>query len=432
MLTLKGMQAFSFIWFGQLISQVGTIMVGLALSIWAWQETTQATSLALISFFLLAPSIFLSPVAGVFVDRWNRKLTLILSDLGAGLASIIVLILLTTNTLEIWHLYALSFWKGIFHSFQFPAFSVVISLLVNEKDYARASGMLSLVQSGANVVAPLLSGILLSSVGLKGVLVIDIASFVMAIFLLLLVAIPKPESPKTDSSALHSFWQELGFGFSYIFNKRKLIFLLILNSCIALVGAVGMVLIAPMILARTGNDEILLGGILSSMGAGGVVGGLLLSVWGGPDRKIVGVLGGLFLMSSTGYVLLGVGQTAYVWLVGAFNVTLFLPFLLGSNQAIWQVEVPVAVQGKVFSARQFISQAITPLVFITAAPLADRFFETAMRRNSPWRDFWMPIVGSGTGSGIAVIFVLTGLMGISISLLTYFVYRSKSWQVDFQ
>jgi hypothetical protein len=55
-----------------------------------------------------------------------------------------------------------------------------------------------------------------------------------------------------------------------------------------------------------------------------------------------------------------------------------------------------------------------------------------MRRNSPWRDFWMPIVGSGTGSGIAVIFVLTGLMGISISLLTYFVYRSKSWQVDFQ
>ena len=133
-----GMKRFMLVWSGQFVSILGSIMSGFALALWAWMITGQATALALVGFFSFAPTILLSPIAGALVDRWDRKKTMILSDLGAGIATIAVLALFLTGSLQIWHLYIIGAWMGAFGAFQFPAFSAAYSAISLA---ARSSGL---------------------------------------------------------------------------------------------------------------------------------------------------------------------------------------------------------------------------------------------------------------------------------------------------
>jgi MFS transporter, DHA3 family, macrolide efflux protein len=415
----SGFRRFTIVWLGQFVSLIGTTMSGLALGIWAWQTTQQATTLALISFFLLLPSLLISPIAGVFVDRLNRKLVLALSDVGAVIASCITLALYLTNSLEVWHLFILSAWASLFSAFQFPALSVVISTTLAKSQFSRASGMLSLAQSGAAIIAPVLAGLLLNVIGVKGILIIDILTFFVAISTIVFVTIPARLSSDKMLTRKASFWREVGFGFGYVLGRRPLRHLLVLFTFVSAIGTLGMVMLTPLVLARTSGDESAIGGVLSASGIGGVVGGLLLSAWGGPKRKIYGVLIGIIAMCLFGYVTLGVSQALTFWMIGAFSVTCFVPLVMSSNQAIWQAHVPPEIQGKVLAVRQFIGKIATPLIIILLGPLADHFFEPAMASQGLLSVMFAGIVGNEPGAGIALMFFLTGLLGVFIGLVSY-------------
>jgi MFS family permease len=152
-----GMFGFSIVWFGQIISLLGTSMTGFAMTIWAYQKTNAATALAMVGFFFVAPMLIASPFAGALVDRSNRKLMMMVSDIASGFATIIVLILYATGTLEIWHLFITSAFQGVFQSFQWPAYSAAISTMIPKEQYGRANGMLSLADTASNIFAPILA-----------------------------------------------------------------------------------------------------------------------------------------------------------------------------------------------------------------------------------------------------------------------------------
>jgi MFS family permease len=209
----SGMTAFTLIWLGQVASLLGTRMTQFGLSIWAWQKTGQATSLALVAFFNLAPQVILSPVAGALVDRWNRKLVMMLSDLAAGLCTIAILILYLSGVLEIWHLYIAGAITGVFQSFQFPAYSAAVTLMLSKEDYARADGMLALAQSIPDIGAPILAGILLGVIGIGGIIAIDIATFVLALTILLFMTIPQPPLSESGREGAGSLLSESLYGF---------------------------------------------------------------------------------------------------------------------------------------------------------------------------------------------------------------------------
>ncbi len=150
----SGMTGFTVVWVGQMISMLGTGMTRFALTIWAWQLTGSATALALVGFFSFGPIVLFSPIAGALVDRWNRKLVMMLSDLAAGMSTVAIFVLYATGHLEIWHLYVAGAFAGTFESFQWPAYSAAITTMVDKKHYARASGMLSLAESISGIAAP--------------------------------------------------------------------------------------------------------------------------------------------------------------------------------------------------------------------------------------------------------------------------------------
>ncbi|MBN1136845.1 MAG: MFS transporter [Anaerolineae bacterium] len=413
--SLRGFVVF---WFGQVVSLLGSAMTWFALMIWAYQETGQATPLALLGAFSFGATVLFSPFAGALVDRWNRKLVLLLSDTTSGLATFGVLALYLAGQLQIWHLYAIGFLAGTFQAFQYPAYGAAVTMMVPKEQYARAGGMLELAWSASSVLAPLLAGILLGRIGVAGIMAIDLLTFLFAMSTLLFVSVPQPPRSRAGSEAKGSIWQESGYGFRYIWARPSLLALLSIFAIVNLVDYAGFTLFAPLILARTGTDELLLGTVQSVGALGGVIGGALLAMWGGSRRRIHGVLLG-WSLSSLGILLMGVGRGLYVWLIASFTYAFFEPFVNGSNQAIWQLKVAPDVQGRVFATRFLISQATMPLAMLFVGPVADHLFEPAMMPGGALAEPFGWLVGSGPGAGMALMCVCAGLAAVLLPLLGY-------------
>lgn len=416
---LTGVLAFAIVWIGQAISLLGSGMTAFALTIWAWKETGQATALALLGFFYFGLTVLLSPLAGALVDRWNRKLVMMLSDLAVGLTTVVILLLYASSHLKIWHLYIAGAFAGAFQSFQWPAYSAAITMLLPKKQYARASGLFSLAESASAIAAPILAGFLLGIIGIAGIMLIDVATFMVAIGALLMVHIPQPAITEEGRRGRGSLWSESLYGFRYIFERPGLLGLQLVFSAMNLIAAFGFTLLAPMILARTGNNALMLGTVQSTAGVGGVFGGLLLSLWGGPKRRVHGVLMGMVLASLLGEMLMGLGRGPHMWALAAFFAAFFIPIINGSNQAIWQAKVAPDVQGRVFAARRLIAQVATPVAMLLTGPLADRVFEPAMRSGSLLATVFDGLVGMGPGSGMALMFVFAGALGALVGFGGY-------------
>jgi MFS family permease len=414
-----GMRAFGIIWIGQVISLLGTAMTNFGLTIWAYEKTGQATSLAMIGFFFVTPMVVLSPIAGAIVDRSNRKLMMMLSDLAAGLTTIVVFALYATGHLQIWHLYITAAVSGAFQTFQWPAFSAAITVMLPKEQYGRANGMLELADSASGIFAPLLAGVLLGIIGLAGIMIIDIVSFSFAIGALLFVYIPQPERTEAGREGQGSIWKEAMYGFPYIFKRRSLLGLQLVFMVGNLFAGLAFTLLAPMILARTSSNEMVLGSVQSAGAIGGVVGGVAMSAWGGTKRKVHGVLGGWILGSLSGELLLGLGRGLPVWLVAGFLAAFFVPFINASNQAIWQAKVAPDVQGRVFATRRLIAWLVSPLARLIAGPLADKVFEPAMQEGGPLAGTFGWLVGTGNGAGMALILVFCGLAAALVAVTGY-------------
>jgi len=412
---LSGMRLFAVIWSGQFFSLLGTYMSQFALGIWAWQRTGEATALALVALFSFGPSVIMFPIAGALVDRWNRKLVMMISDVASGIATIAVFLLLSSGRLEVWHLYVTGAFTGIFQAFQWPAYSASISLMVDKKDYARASGLFSLADSVSNIIAPAAAGILIGLIGVMGVLTIDIVTFLAAVGILLLVVIPQP--PKREEK--RSMLSDTFFGFRYISERRGLLGLQLNFFASNLVTGLAFTVFTPMIMLRSGNDTVITGAVQSAFGVGGVVGGLALSAWGGPKRRVDGVLLGMAGSGLLGMTVLGMGQTPLLWMAGAFLTMLFIPTSNGSNQAIWQSKVPPEYQGRVFTTRALIASISSPIGMVIAGPLADAVMTPSMMPGGALAGTFGWLVGVGPGAGIGLLFVFLGIVATLISLSGY-------------
>jgi len=416
-----GMVGFAFVWSGQLLSVLASGATSFALTIWAYQAYGSATALGVISTAFIVPFLLLSPIAGVMVDRHDRKLMMMISDLVAVLATAGILAFHTLGSLQLWHLYLAAAVAGLGNTFQWPAYSAAISTMVPKEQYHRANGMMSLVESGPAVFAPILAGALYPLLGLTGILLLDMATFFLAIGALLFVAIPEPAKTVVGQAAKGSMIREALYGFRYIFERKSLLglllFFLVLNFIIGLAYNV----FSPFILESTGNNSVTLGYVRSAAAIGAVVGGLLITVWGGFRRRMTSILLGEALTGCVALIAFGLGRSVPFWIAAAGLGAIFGPFVNGASQAIWQAKVAPDLQGRVFSARRMIAFAIGPVMPVLAGVLADYVTEPAMTSGT-WlaRTFgWM--VGTEPGSGMALQFVLAGVLyvGLVISVALF-------------
>ncbi len=416
----SGMFGFTVVWIGQIVSVLASTMSQFALTIFMFQETGSATALGLMQVFFITPFLIISPIAGVMIDRYNRKLMMMVSDLGAGLATLAILALQAFGLLEYWHLYVTSIVYGLGMAFQWPAYSAAIATMVPKEQLGRANGMMSLIEAGPGVIAPILAGAVLPLIGLTGILVFDVVTFILAVGALLVVHIPQPTRTVEGSQAKGGMLQEAAYGFKYIFARPSLLGLQMIFFAGNLFAGIAFTLLAPMILLRTGNDSLMLGSAQTAGAVGGLVGGVLMSAWGGFKRRSHGVLFG-WIWSGLTMAIVGFAGGLPVWIFGLALTAFAGPLVNASNQAIWQSKVAPDLQGRVFSARRLIAWFTNPISPIIAGTLADFVLEPAARAQTGLPATFAWLVGTGPGAGMGLLIVLCGLASAMVGLLGYFI-----------
>ena len=414
-----GMLGFSIVWAGQIVSVLASSMTQFALTIWAYQETGSATILGAMTTSFILPFILVSPIAGAMVDRYNRKLMMMVSDLGAATATVGILILHSTGHLQIWHLYVAAMINGLGNTFQWPAYSAAISTMVRKEHYHRANGMMSLIDSGPSVFSPMLAGVLLPAIGLTGILILDVTTFFLAIAALLVVHVPQPARTMEGQADQGNLLREATYGFKYIFARRSLLGLLLFFLTLNFVIGMAAPVFAPFILSRTGNNSASLGAAQSAWAVGAVIGGLLISLWGGFKRRMTSIFVGEALTGVFALFLFGLGPSLPFWIAAAAMGAVFMPFTNGASQAIWQAKVAPDVQGRVFSARRMIAWFLDPITPIAAGALADYVTEPAMQSGTWLAHTFGGLVGNGPGSGMALQFIFAGVAYATVVLIVF-------------
>lgn len=415
--TILELWSFGTVWAGQLVSAIGSGLSGFVLGIWVYQRTGSATLYALGAVFGSLPSILILPFAGVLVDRWNRRRTMIYCNLASAACTFCVLLLLVTGRLQVWHTYVSTTLLSIIGSFAGLVFSATVTSLVPKKHYGRSSGMTYTAQAAAQMLPPLIAGMLVATVKIQGIVFMDFSSYFFTIGTLLLVKIPDPAG--ADAAVRkRPLLREAMFGWNYVKVRRGLLALMTYFAAVNFVVGLARILFLPMVLNFTTARG--LGVIMSISGLGFLLGGLTMSVWGGPKRRVpcmlaFGLLFGVFV------TLTGVRPSVVLVAAAAFCTFFCIPLVNGCSQAIWLSKTPVDVQGRVFAIRWVVGLSTTPLAYVLAGPLADRFFVPLVNNNA-----WLfKLVGEGAGRGIGLMFIVAGALTVVVQLAAYLYPRLR-------
>jgi DHA3 family macrolide efflux protein-like MFS transporter len=294
--------------------------------------------------------------------------------------------------------------------------------MIPKEQYGRANGMMSLVEAGPGVFSPFIAGALLPFIGISGILLADTITFAVAILALIIVFIPNPPHHAEEKDSEGSFWKQAIFGFKYIFARPSLLGLQLVFFFGNLFSGIGITVLAPMVLARTGQNSVTLGSVESAGAIGMVIGGIVMSAWGGFRKRVYGVLLGWIFMGLFEGFLLGLGRGVGIWIPAVFLAGLFGPLVNASNQAIWQAKVAPNLQGRVFSARRLIAWFTNPISPIIGGITTDFLLEPMMKAQSNmFARLMAPAFGSGPGSGMALLIFLCGFGGILAGLSGYFI-----------
>ncbi|MBU1049086.1 MFS transporter [Candidatus Bipolaricaulota bacterium] len=421
----RGLGVFLTVWSGQFVSTIGTLMTSLALAFWAFDITGRATELGLMVFFTFGPRILLGPFAGALVDRWRRRTILITCDLLAGLGSIAILLLFANNRLEIWHICILTFLMSAFiaftafTAFQGPGFIASATMMAEKRHHGRVNGLRALNANASAIIAPTLAGLLLLFIGLKGILVVDVVTFLFAATTLIAVRIPEPTRTATPPSLgpTRRFLNDINEGLRFLRGVKALVGLQLVFASANLFGTSYDVLFRPFVLLRTRGGETAVAFVQSAIGIGGAAAAFILALWGGPKRHRTMFAMMLF---SIAFVLRGiVGLHVSVLLLAGASLTqsAFLTFAASSARTIWQAKVPPALLGRVFSTLGSISGMLMMVTMLSAGPFADYYFEPAIRDGESWLAcVFGRLVGTGAGSGIGLLVMSGGLIAAAICI----------------
>ena len=363
------------IWTGQAFSLFGSQLVQFALVWWLTRETGSATVLATATLVALLPQVVLGPFVGALVDRWNRRIIMIVADTAIALATLLLFYLFASGQIQIWHIYALMAVRSLGGAFHHPAMTSSTSLMVPDKHLARIAGANQTLQGLLGIFAPPLGALFIELISTQNVLLIDIGTAALAILPLFFIPIPQPARHARQANGeieKTSYIHDLREGFSYVIKWKGLLGLLILMMLLnfLLVPAVSLF---PLVITKIFNGGAAeLGWAESVFGLGVIVGGISLSIWGGFKRRIItsfsGVIGIGLGVAFIGFVP---ANMFYLLLASYFLVGFTQVFANGPLMAIMQSPIIPDMQGRFFSLLGAGATAMMPLGLLIAGPISD-------------------------------------------------------------
>lgn len=362
------------IWTGQAFSLLGSKVAQFALIWWLTELTGSATVLSMASLVGLVPEIVLGPLAGAYVDRWNRRIVMIVADTFIALASLWLAYLFWIGSIQIWHVYVIMFVRSLGGSFHWPAMQASTSLMVPKERLTRVAGMNQTLHGLLNIFGAPLGALLMDLLPLHRVMLVDVGTAALAIGPLFFVHIPQPERKVKEHTEgrQQSIWADMHDGLRYVLGWPGLVILTASAMVLKVVLTPAFSLIPLLVKEHFGGDAAQLGLLEAVLGGGIVVGGLALSVWGGFRKKIYTMLLGTAGFS-VAFVVWGIvpGDMFWVALVSGACLGLTLPLVDGPLMAILQSTVAPEIQGRVFTLFGSLILLTSPLGLSLAGPISD-------------------------------------------------------------
>jgi MFS family permease len=413
----RGARTFYALAAAQTVSQIGSTMSFLAVGIYLYERTGQATPLVLLSLFLLLPILVASGFAGVLADRYDRRRLMIIGDTGAAIGSLALVIILSSGNFQLWHVYAAALWQGVFSTLQRPAFEASVSQLVPEGERQRANAILQMGKPVSILIASALTGLLYVAIGVIGIFGIDLLSFLVAVVTTLIVRIPMPKRTEGDTTAHPSMVKAWRDGLNFLWSRRPLFIIVVLGAVIGFLISSTYALLTPYVLERTGSEFML--GILNAItSVGGVVGAIVIGVWGGFKRRIDTILIVMMLVLLATAVF-GMNQSLMVMGAALFIAMMGVTAANATLMTLLQSKVPGDMQGRVFAIFTQLSLVLTPFGYLLIGPLADQVF-TPLARTPGWTDGTLgTLFGTGAAAGMGVLFAIAGALGLIATLIAF-------------
>lgn len=359
------------IWTGQQLSLIGSTVLQFALVWWLTQLTGSATVLATATMMWVLPQVILGPLVGAYVDRLNRRVVMIVADSLIALVALWLAYLFWADAIQIWHVYAALLARAIGGLFHWPAMQASTSLMVPDEHLTRVAGLNQTMRGALNVIGPPLGALLLAVLPFEGIMLMDVGTAAFAILPLFFVAIPQPERASTKSEK-SSVWSDMREGLRYVWGWPGLLAILIMATVLNFVVNPAFSLMPLLVTEHFQGDALQLGWLESSWGGGLVLGGVLLSVWGGFRRRVYTSLVALMLQG-LGIVLVGLAPANVFWLAvaGMFVAGSMNALVNGPFSAVLQAIVAPEMQGRVFTVVGSLCSAMMPLSLAVAGPVAD-------------------------------------------------------------
>ncbi len=388
----NGFRTFVIVWVTQSLSMLGSMVGWFALTVWLSQQIPTAEELggklAVMGVLSAIPPALLAPLAGTWADRHDRKHTMLVADLLNGALTFIAAALLFSGRMSFPMLAATGFLYQTIAAFHSSAFDTSYAMLVRDEQLARANGMMQTVWALSSILAPAAAALLLAqATGASGAMLADGVTFLLSALVLLFVRIPSPQrADLAPGPERKSFWADALEGGRFIWLRRPILWLL-LTFTIANFASAGLAVLAPVLVKfrLAANAQALgldfttsLAAIQSALGVGGVVGGVLFTLWGGlKSRRAYGVVVPI-LVTGVVQILFGLNTLVYVAIGLVFVQSLLIPVTNSHSQAIWQAQTPREMQGRVFAVRRLIAWVANPLATALVGMLTARSVDPSL------------------------------------------------------
>ena len=413
--TFRELNGFLILWLTQSFSALGSSMTNFALIIWSYQQQGSALTTAMLSICSYAPYVLMSIFAGALSDKWNKKITMLVSDTFAALCTVAVLLLLSTRKLEIWHLYCLNALNGLMNTVQGPAADVTISLLTPKKHYQKVSGMRSFSNSLVSILTPVIATAFLAFTNIQAVIAFDLFTFAVAfISLLFFIKIPKADAEEGGNEKQESVLKAAKSGLVYLKHNRGILDLILFLAAINLTASVYNAAFPAMLLSREG--EVALGIVNTATGIATLMGSIIVSFLPAPKSRVRVICNALLISMSTENFFLAFGKTVPIWCIGAILGWICIPLMSANMDVLFRSRIPISMQGRVYSVRNTLQFFTIPLGYLLGGILVDKVFEPFMAAQEQGSLLTL-VFGSGKGSGAAMLFAVIAIVGVITCLV---------------
>ncbi|SHM91192.1 non-ribosomal peptide synthetase/MFS transporter [Actinacidiphila paucisporea] len=396
--------------FAQLVSLLGSTLTDVALPLWVLERTGSVLNFALLAVVGLVPSLLAMPLAGAIVDRHSRRRVMLCGDIGAGGTQLLLGILLWTGSLQTWHIYPLLALLSVALAFQRLAYSSAIPQLVPKQYLGHANGVVQMVGGGATALMPLLSVALLAVIGLGGILAIDVISYAVAVAIVLLVRFPRTLAWRRRESLATEIREGFRFSWGHHGFRSMLLFFMALNVFLSPL----FLMVTPLVLAFSGLHQV--AEVSVAGGVGALLGGLAMTVWGGPRHRRLYTVLCCALVLAAFCVVVGLRPAVWVIAVGAFGMSLALVVLNGVYTTIVQVKVPQRFHGRVFAVNTVIAWSTLPIGWAVLGPAGSHLLQPLMNPGGAFAGTAGRVLGVGPGRGIALLYLLLAVAIAAVAL----------------